>query len=118
MKVVLLGEPKSTQSIYKYACRGSFPTMYMTKEGKDIKESYQIQAKSQYRGEPLSEALTVTVALFFRLNRVHDIDNYNKLLLDACTGVLWNDDSQIEHMITTKAYDKDNPRIELTVNKL
>ncbi|AQU06087.1 RusA family crossover junction endodeoxyribonuclease [Dehalococcoides mccartyi] len=42
-----------------------------------------------------------------------DIDNYLKLLCDACNGVLWADDSQITSIQGTKRFG--NPRIELTV---
>jgi Holliday junction resolvase RusA-like endonuclease len=57
-RIVLKGEPKSTQHIYRATCRGAFPTTYMTPEGKAIKEAYQWEAKSQWHkaitGEPIA----------------------------------------------------------------
>src|SRR5262249_42208507 len=33
-----------------------------------------------------------------------DVDNYAKLALDACNGLLWKDDRQIVSLSMTKAY--------------
>jgi hypothetical protein len=45
--IILKGDPKSTQHIYRATCRGRFPTSFMTAEGKALKEAYQWEAKSQ-----------------------------------------------------------------------
>jgi len=37
--------------------------------------------------------------------------------LDALTGIVRHDDSQISDLRLRRAYDKQRPRIELTVNK-
>lgn len=115
MTITILGEPKSTQSIYRYACRGNFPSFYMTKEGKDLKESYQWQARAQYKGAPTIEPVVVTARIFFSRRGKHDIDNFNKLFFDAFTGIVWEDDSQVEELHLYKDFDKDNPRIEITI---
>lgn len=115
MTITLAGEPKSTQHVYRYACRGSFPHMYMTSEGKTIKESYAWQARAQYKGKPRSEPLGVAIRFYFGTKRKNDLDNFNKLVLDACTGIVWGDDSQIQELHLLKDYDKKKPRIELTV---
>lgn len=115
MLITLAGEPKSTQHIYKFRCAGRIPMMYMDKDGKAIKESYQWQAKSQWKIKPIKDALNVKIDLFFANKRNHDIDNYNKILLDALSGIVWEDDGQIQSMYVTKYYDKENPRIEITI---
>jgi Holliday junction resolvase RusA-like endonuclease len=38
--------------------------------------------------------------------------------MDALTGIVWLDDSQIQTAHVSKYYDKDNPRIELTIKEL
>lgn len=116
MKIILTGEPKSTQTCYKYTCRGSFVSGYMDKKCKDIKEDYYWQAKSQYKGKPLTSDLELTVELFFGTKRVQDWDNFHKLSMDALTGVVWEDDSQIQVAHVYKKYDKENPRIEITIS--
>lgn len=113
--MILIGQPKSTNHIYKVNCSRGFPTVYMTKEGKALKESYQWQAKSQWRGKPLEGNIHIEVELYFKDKRVRDIDNYSKILLDSLTGIVWIDDKQIQKMTISKHIDKDNPRIELKI---
>lgn len=112
---ILKGNPQSTNHIYKSACRGKFATVYMSKDGKDLRESYQWQIKSQYKGRPLTKEIDLRIELFFGDNRKRDIDNYNKILLDAFTGILWVDDSQIQSLLIIKNKDLKNPRIELSL---
>jgi len=54
--------------------------------------------------------------LFLNRQGKIDIDNFSKIVLDSCTGIVWNDDSQIQSLLIIKNYDKKNPRIELDVN--
>lgn len=118
IKITLTGEPKSNQHIYKTVCRGTFGTMYMSAEGKAIKEDYGWQAKSQWSGPPTTKPLRVKSTLYFKIKRNHDIDNYNKLVLDALSGIVWVDDGQIEELSITKKYDKIKPRCELVIYEL
>ncbi len=115
-ELTLKGNPKSTQAIYKITVRGRFPAMYMSKIGKDLKEDYQCQLKSQWKGKPLTGDVNLHIGLFFGDKARRDIDNFNKLVLDACTGIVWEDDSQIQSLLIVKNYDKKNPRIVLQVN--
>jgi Holliday junction resolvase RusA-like endonuclease len=116
--ITLLGEPKSTNHIYKYACRGSFPCMYMSAAGKGLKEDYQWQAKGQFHGAPLSGPLAIAVTIYFPTKRRCDWDNFHKLSMDALTGIVWEDDSQIEEARVLKRYDKECPRIEVEIHSL
>lgn len=43
-----------------------------------------------------------------------DLDNYVKAALDGMNEVVFNDDSQIVHLIATKIYS-DDPRLEISV---
>lgn len=117
-KLILAGEPKSTQHVYKMTCRGKFATMYMSKEGKSIKEDYQWQIKNQYKGKPMEGELSIVVDFYFGTKRKCDIDNFSKLLFDSMNGMVWLDDSQIEQAFFTKYYDKDYPRIEIQINNV
>jgi len=115
--ITLSGEPKSTSHIYQYACRGRFPTMYMTAKGKAIKEAYQWEAKSQWEGKPIEGDIQVYAKIYFGTKRRCDVDNFSKIMLDSLTGIAWVDDSQIRRMTVEKFYDKDNPRIEIEINQ-
>lgn len=118
INITLKGEPKSTQRIYKITCRGKFASMYMSKEGKDIKEDYQWQAKSQYKGKLITEPVEIGIELYFGTKRKCDWDNFHKLSMDSLTGIVWEDDSLIQKATIEKFYDKSNPRIELWITYL
>ena len=113
--IVLKGDPLSTNSIYRR--RKGFG-IYMTKEGHALKESYQWGCKSQWKKDPTSKNLEVVIALYFKDQRSHDIDNYNKLVLDAMSGIVYDDDKQIQRLTVEKFIDKDNARIEIEVFEL
>lgn len=116
VKLSLKGNPKSNQHIYRYMCRGKIGVLYMTKQGKDIKEDYIWQIKSQYKDKPIEEDVEMEVVLFFGDKRTRDIDNYGKLLLDSLNGTVLVDDSQIQKLTIKKDYDKSNPRIEVKIS--
>lgn len=85
----------------------------MTERGKRNKETIGWEARSQYRGKPLDTPLRVNLALYWPDKRKHDIDNI-KVILDALTGIVWEDDNQIIDLHITKHFDKQKPRAELT----
>lgn len=118
MKIILTGEPKSTQHIYRYACRGAHASLYMTAEGKAIKEAYQWEAKSQWRGKPLTGDIMVTIEFFFATKRKRDLDNQNKLVLDALSGIVYEDDAQIAELHLVRRYDAQQPRVEISAMAL
>jgi crossover junction endodeoxyribonuclease RusA len=117
MKTIILhGEPKSTSHIYKITSRGRFASMYMSKEGKLIKDSYIKQGTLQWANKPLIGDIRIYIELYFGTKRKVDIDNFGKLLLDSLTGIVWIDDSQIVDMRIIKKYDKNKGRIEIDVD--
>jgi len=115
MKLILTGNPLSTQTIYRSSCRGRFPTRYMTKQGKELKEQYKLEAKEQYKEEIISGDCELEITLFFKDKRRRDVDNFNKLILDSLQGIVYEDDKQIQKLIIVKDYDKENPRTEVII---
>ena len=113
IKITLLGNPYSTNSIYRHA-RG---ISYMSKKGRELKQSYVEQSKKQYKIKPKKENLHIEIHLYFGDDRIRDWDNYHKISMDALTGIVWEDDSQIQIATVEKHKDKLNPRIELTISK-
>ena len=100
---------KSTQHIYGLTCRGRFATRYMTPAGKALKEACQWEAKSQWRAKPLQGDVTLSITLCFGTKRRADLDNFNKLTLDALTGIAYDDDSQVSELHLYRGYDKQRP---------
>lgn len=112
-KITLLGEPKSTQHLYKITCR-PFPSLYMTAEGKAIKEDYAWQAKSQWAGkEMINEPFGMIVRYFHKTKRKQDIDNFAKAMLDSMSRIVFSDDNLIHEMHSFKYHDPLSPRIEI-----
>lgn len=89
--------------------------MYMTAVGKDLKQQYSLEARSQWKKPVTKNSVKVAVKLYFKDRRKRDIDNHNKIFIDSLTGIVWEDDSQIEELIISKHVDKSNPRIEIIV---
>lgn len=109
--IELSGNPKSTQQCYRHSNRAT----YMTTTCHALKTSYQYQAKEQWKKPPTKDDLVVVVTLYFGDKRKRDIDNFNKLWMDALEGVVYEDDSQIRQLTISKDYDKENPRIEIYI---
>ena len=57
--------------------------------------------------------MSVKMALYHGDHRKRDIDNFNKLVFDALSGIAFLDDSQVVELTIIKAYDKSAPRVEL-----
>ena len=115
INITLNGEPQSTNNIYRSHCRFGFPSVYMSANGKTLKTDYQWQIKSQYHGKPIKGDIKMKVDLYLGTKRKQDIDNFNKILYDSLTGILYIDDSQIIEVLTRKLYDPKSPRIELFI---
>ena len=114
-KITLTGTPPSTSSIYKYRNAGKFIMGYMSAEGKQKKEEIRYELMQQYKNKCSQDDFNIEIKYFFPDKRRRDIDNFLKLIFDAATGLIWEDDSQIQSMMLSKYIDKDNPRVELTI---
>lgn len=98
----------------------------MTKAGKKIKNQYRVEALERKRPllmapgcipswTPTLDQYAITATFYFGTKRKCDLDNFNKLWMDALTGIVYEDDSQIAKLTLVRAYDKKNPRIEVTL---
>jgi Holliday junction resolvase RusA-like endonuclease len=114
MDIILKGDPRSTNNIYKKTNFG----IYMSKAGRQLKQSYVEQAIEQWDGAPWECDLEIWIEIYFGTKRKSDWDNFHKLSMDALTGIVWIDDSQIQVAHVSKFYSKEDPRIEITIGKL
>lgn len=119
MQITLKGKPLSTNNIYRSVCRGKFPSVYMSAAGKALKEDYQWQIKQQMGGRALMiDDVKIAITLFHGTKRKMDWDNFHKISMDAMTGLVFEDDSQIRMATVMQGYDKINPRIEIDIRPL
>lgn len=81
-----------------------------------VKETYQWSLREQYKGKLESADCDVKIDLYFKDKRRRDVDNYNKLVLDALEGIVYEDDKQIQKLIVEKHISADDPRVEVKIN--
>jgi len=112
VNLTLKGNPISTNNCYYHAGKG---LSFITPKAKLLKEAYQWYAKQQFKQKLLTGDLEITIRLYFGTKRKYDWDNFHKLSMDALTGIVWQDDSQIQRATVEKFYDKENPRIEIEI---
>jgi crossover junction endodeoxyribonuclease RusA len=109
--LILKGNPKSNQHIYLN--RGHIK--FMKKEAKGLKADYIRQLKEQWEGDIIDWEIEIAVRLYFGDRRKRDWDNFSKLTMDAMTGVVFEDDSQIKKATVELFYCKENPRTEIKI---
>lgn len=110
--IILKGNPISTNNCYYHAGKG---LTFIKPKAKALKEDYKLQAKRQYKGKPIESDVEMYIKIYFGDKRNRDWDNYHKLSQDALNDIVLVDDSQIQKATVEKHYDKDNPRIEITI---
>ena len=87
--------PPSVNSCYRAIPRGRICAVIVSKDGR----AYKDRIKSMLSDDSkllTDKRLMVSIRLFMPDRRRRDIDNYNKILLDSLTGIVWEDDSQID----------------------
>jgi Holliday junction resolvase RusA-like endonuclease len=95
MIIVLRGDPRPNNHVYRSACRGKLPAIYLSPEGEKLKRDDHLEARSQWgRRSPLKGEVELWVTLYLGNKRKADIDNYH-ISLDGVTGVVYEYDSQI-----------------------
>jgi Holliday junction resolvase RusA-like endonuclease len=72
-----------------------------------------VVGKAQWKGPKLEGDISVSVTFYFATKRRRDLDNQNKLILDALTGIAWDDDSQIAELHLYRAIDVRYPCAEI-----
>jgi len=87
---------------------------YLSAKGKTYKETIRMLMLGQ---EATDDYYTITLTLYPPDKRVRDVGNFDKLTLDAMTGLIYTDDVQVKELHTyMKHRDKENPRAEVTVD--
>jgi len=85
--------PPSVNSYYRSIPRGKHCQAIISQQGRVYKERVQSFVGSS---NVTDKRLMVRIKIWMPDNRVRDLDNYLKALLDSLTGCVWYDDSQID----------------------
>ena len=114
IKLTLKSLPPLVNATYKSG-GGRF---YKSNASKIAQETMRWEIKGKYRGRPLTGLLGANLGFWWGDKRRRDIDSGIKATLDACTGFLWRDDSQLVELFVTKGIDKKKPHTEIEVYPL
>ena len=92
---------------------------YEEKRLTNYKEMLKWCFAAKMEGTPPTPAPVVVDIKFFRKykassRRFGDCDNLAKAVLDACNGVLWQDDAQITRLTASK-FTSQFPRVEIDI---
>lgn len=95
---------------------------YRSVRGRVVKSeearAYQLEAgwTAKIEGfQPVTGDITVSLDVY-RPRKSGDLDNCLKVLLDSLNGIAWFDDGQITAIHARRFDDKENPRVEVTVD--
>ncbi|MBP6281003.1 MAG: RusA family crossover junction endodeoxyribonuclease [Leptotrichiaceae bacterium] len=114
IKLELLLSPPSVNTIWINKPGGRFKS----EKGRKFEKEAKIEIVNQYKGKALKSRLNVKVDLYFKDKRSRDIDNYNKGILDAMTGIIYEDDSQIDKLSLSKKIGCGFNKIEIIIEEI
>lgn len=115
MKVTIKTPYVSTNALYTINRHNG--RRILTKKAREHKEAIAWEAKQQIPGrKPMGGVLVVEVHWHMPDKRKRDLDNI-KMVLDALSGVLWVDDSNIWQLRMYKYISKENPRMDIVVSR-
>ena len=72
-------------------------------------------AYREAQGAQFDGTVSITLRFFRRTRRKTDLDNLIKAVLDGLNGIAWADDAQVRHLAAELRTDKDDPRVEVTI---
>lgn len=104
--ITIEGNPISVNALY----RGR---RFLTNEGKAMKMTYRTVIWRQWKQKPIEGPVEIIIRLFFKNKKRRDIDGPLKALLDAMTGIVYEDDSQIMDLHVHRSIGE--PRVEISV---
>jgi len=91
---------------------------YTPKRTRDYEKLVRDLAALTWRRLPLTGQIAITFR-FYRANaRRADWDNLGKEISDSLQGVVYIDDNQICDAVISKRIDRENPRVEITVEEI
>ena len=106
-----------------YAGNGKpYAYMYETKMSKDFKKAFREHLlreiiKTGWKKEITKENQWVLEVSFVQSNMSEDSNNYFKILLDAMTGYIYEDDNNIKPRVMRVTYNKENPSFSFVLRQ-
>lgn len=86
---------------------------------REAKAGAEWHIKAQWKERPLSVPVELVARCYFPDKRKRDAGNLSKMIGDALTGIVLEDDSLIHRETWERSgIDKDNPRVEISIEPL
>lgn len=119
-QIIVHGTPISTNAAYRKGRAGR--GLFMTEEAKAWKKQIALEAQNmtierRWTDEQYTAPFLVELEIYRPANR-GDVNNFDKLVLDALQGIAYDNDSQVQSLLLTKFVDKANPRIVIYLKPL
>lgn len=120
MKYVILGEPPVKKNGMQIVRRGKKPFLLPSKAYRSWKDGAVLQLKAQHRDDPIEGELQATFTFYVGARRKPDLSNLYEAPQDAMedAGIISNDYFIVSHDGSRRRRDRENPRIEITLEKL
>ena len=114
IRITFLGEPLSKSNSH-YFFKGK---VYIPKEKVEYEKGLREAAAALLEAqgiEPLAGPVRMNIDYYLSSKRTKDLPNLPKTTCDALRGIAYDDDCLITRMSLAKYYDKERPRVEITV---
>ena len=111
------GDPVPKQSFRLVEKRSGKTHGYADPRVTEWQDAIGYEANTRF-AEPITGKLKVKLRFYLSNNRVVDIDNLTKCVLDGLKGIAFKDDNQVFQMELSKSVDKYNPGVYIEVDLL
>lgn len=113
IKLVFVGRPISKDNSKIVNRQGRF---FLSVKYKNYERDIRVQFCSQLPDfKPIEKEIIMTMDFYFEDKRCLDLSNSPKSICDALQNFLYKNDKQIIELHLFKKWDKENPRVEISV---
>lgn len=113
-KIIINFTPNTLDNSVNYHWKSN--RVKLSKIAKKFKEDLKLLARFYKKNKKYISTKRIIVIINTRLKSTQDLDNIFKLLLDSFSGIIYNDDKQIDFIYATKKIDnnkENNLRIRI-----
>lgn len=115
-KQIIYSDPPSKSNSYRIICINGHYSLGKTKVLKEYEQKFYLQCS--LRNANILGLFKITLDVYFASNR-KDLDGCFKILLDCLQGCkAIKNDRQCVEIVARKLIDKENPRVEFTIEEI
>lgn len=113
LSIIIFGEPASKSNSRKFVRFGNLPRIIKSEKARNYSDVFRQQCKAL--PALMTGDLRVTLHIFYASRRP-DLDE--TLILDLMQGLIYENDRQVKERHAYWGLDPDNPRAEITIEKI